>query len=146
MQSSVNSSEGKILEKELLFEGKETTSNVEIKEFSPKGARLNINLRGKISGKVEGFILSTHGILMKLDRTSEVEIKSIIFTNGEPIFAWGKDTGKVIDPTPIGKIEGNLTFQTPSQRLSYLNSTKGWTEAEYNIATGENTFKVYAVK
>jgi hypothetical protein len=83
---------------------------------------------------------------MKLDRTSEVEIKSIIFTNGEPIFAWGKDTGEVIDPTPIGQIEGSLTFQTPSPRLSYLNSTKGWTEAQYNIATGEYTFKVYTIK
>jgi hypothetical protein len=27
-----------------------------------------------------------------------------------------------------------------------LNSTKGWSEALYNIATGEYSFKVYAVK
>jgi hypothetical protein len=134
------------LEKELLFEGKENTTAVNIKEFSPEGAKLIINLKGKISGKVEGFILSTHSILMKPDRTSDVEIKSIIFSNGEAVFAWGKDTGKVVDPTPIGKIEGNLTFQTPSQRLAYLNTTKGWTEATYNIATGEYTFKVYTTK
>ena len=134
------------MEKELLFEGKETTSAVNIKEFSPKGAVLDISLGGKISGKVEGFILSTHSILMKPDRTSEVEIRSIIFSNGEAVFAMGEDTGKVVDPTPIGKIEGNLTFQTPSQRLAYLNKTKGWTEATYNIATGEYIFKVYATK
>jgi hypothetical protein len=83
---------------------------------------------------------------MKSDRTSDVEIKAIVFSNGEPIFVHGKDTGKIVDHTPIGKIEGNLTFQTPSQRLSYLNSTKGWSEATYNIATGEYTFKVYAIK
>jgi len=134
------------LEREILFEGKESTSSVKIKEFSPQGASLEISLKGKVTGKIEGFILSTHTILMKLDRTSEVEIKSIIFSNGEPIFISGKDTGKVIDPTPTGKIEGNLTFQTPSQRLSYLNGTKGWTEALYNIATGEYNFKVYTVK
>ena len=78
--------------------------------------------------------------------TNEVAIKSIIFNNGEPIFVWGKDNGKIVDPTPIGKIEGNLTFQTPSQRLAYLNTTKGWTEATYNVATGEYTFKVYTAK
>jgi hypothetical protein len=134
------------MEKELLFEGKENTTSVNIKEFSPKGASLDITLSGKISGKIEGIILSTHSILMKPDRTSDVEIRAIIFSGGEPIFVSGKDTGKVVDPTPIGKIEGNLTFQTPSQRLSYLNSTKSWSEATYNIATGEYTFKVFAVK
>jgi hypothetical protein len=134
------------MEKELLFEGTENTTSVNVKEFSPKGAILDINLRGKINGKVEGFILSTHNILMKPDRTSEVEIRAIIFSNGEAIFASGKDTGRVVDPTPIGQVEGNLTFQTPSQRLAYLNTTKGWTEATYNIANGEYTFKVYAVK
>ena len=134
------------MEKELLFEGEESTSSVKIKELNPQGASLEINLKGKVNGKIEGLILSTHTIFMKLDRTSEVEIKSIIFSNGEPIFISGKDAGKVIDPTPTGKIEGNLKFQTPSQRLSYLNNTKGYTEALYNIATGEYTFKVYAVK
>ena len=133
-------------ELELLFEGKENTSSFRIKEFSPEGAKIEINLRGKISGKIEGLILSTHEILMKPDRTSEVGIRSIIFSKGEPIFAWGKDRGKIVDPTPTGKIEGKLTFQTPSQRLAHLNTTKGWTEALYNIATGEYTFKVYTQK
>ena len=133
-------------ELELLFEGKENTSSVRIKEFSPEGAKIEINLRGKISGKVEGLILSTHEILMKPDRTSEVGIRSIIFSKGEPIFVWGKDTGKIVDPTPTGNIEGKLTFQTPSQRLAYLNTTKGYTEAVYNIQTGEYTFQVYLVK
>ena len=115
-------------------------------DFAPEGAHLEISLQGKVTGKAEGLILSTHSILMKPDRTSEVGIKSIIFSEGEPVFAWGKDTGKIVDPTPIGKIEGNLTFQTPSQRLAYLNTTKGWTEALYNITTGEYTFKVYTSK
>ena len=134
------------MEKELLFEGKENTSSVNIKEFTPIGVRLDITVAGKVSGKVAGQILSTHNILMKPGGTSELDLKSIIFSNGEPIFVLGKANGKIVDPTPIGKIEGNLTFQTPSQKLAYLNTTKGWSEALYNMATGEYTFKVYATK
>ena len=134
------------MEKELLFEGKENTSSVNIKEFTPAGVRLDITVAGKVTGKVTGQILSTHNILMKSGGISELELKSIIFSNGEPIFIIGKATGKLVDPTPIGQIEGNLTFQTPSQKLAYLNTTKGWSEALYNMATGEYTFKVYTAK
>ena len=134
------------MEKELLFEGKENTSSVNIREFSPEGARLDITVAGKVNGKVAGLILSTHNILMKPGGISELDLRSIIFSNGEPIFVLGKAIGKIVDPTPIGKIEGNLTFQTPSQKLAYLNTIKGWSEALYNMATGEYTFKVYASK
>jgi len=47
---------------------------------------------------------------MKSGGTSELDLKSIIFSNGEPIFILGKANGKIVDPTPIGKIEANLTF------------------------------------
>jgi hypothetical protein len=134
------------MEKELLFEGKENTSSVNIKEFSPKGAMLDITLSGKISGKVTGIIMTTHNMLMKPDGTGEADLRSIIFSNGEPIFIMGKANGKIIDPAPIEKLEENLTFQTPSQKLAYLNTAKGWADATYNIATGEYTFKVYTVK
>jgi hypothetical protein len=134
------------LEKELLFEGRENTTSVNIKEFSSEGARLNITVAGKVNGKVTGFILSTHSILMKPGGISELDLRSIIFSNGEPIFVFGKATGKIVDPTPIGKIDADLTFQTPSQRIAYLNTTKGRSEALYNLATGEYSFKVYVVK
>jgi hypothetical protein len=134
------------MEKELLFEGKESTTSVKILEFSPQGTKLEITVAGKTSGKLTGQIMSTHYILMKPGGTSDLDLKSIIFSGGDPIFVMGKANGKIVDPTPIGKIEGNLTFQTPSQRLSSLNTTKGWSEATYNMATGEYDFKVYAVK
>ncbi len=134
------------MEKELLFEGKENHSSVDIREFSPQGARLDITLAGKVNGKVTGLISTTHNALMKPDGTGEADLRSIIFSNGEPVFVWGKATGKAVDPTPIQRIEENLTFQTPSQRLAYLNTTKGWSEGLYNFATGEYHFKVYAVK
>jgi hypothetical protein len=134
------------MEKELLFEGKENISSVNIREFSPQGARLDITATGKVTGKVTGLIMTTHNALMKPDSTGEADVRSIIFSNGEPIFAFGKAMGKMVDPAPIQKIEENLTFQTPSQKLAYLNTTKGRSEGLYNIAKGEYSFKVYAVK
>ena len=134
------------MEKELLFEGKENTSSINIREFSAQGARLDVTLAGKVSGKVAGLILTTHNALMKPDGTVEADLRSIIFSNGEPVFVWGKATAKGVDPTPVLRIEENLTFQTPSQRLAYLNTTNGWAEGLDNFATGEYDFKVYAVK
>ena len=49
----------------------------------------------------------------------------------------------------IGKptaTEMQVTFMTASKKLAYLNTTKGWADASYNLATGEYSFKVYAVK
>ncbi len=52
----------------------------------------------------------------------------------------------MVDPAPIEKLEENVQFMTGSKNLAYLNTTKGWIDASYNIATGEYTFKVYAIK
>ncbi len=132
---------------ELLFEGKENTSSVNIREFSQQGARLDVTLAGKVSGKITGLKLTTHNALMKPDGTGEADVRGIIFTkDGEPVFVWGKATGKAVDPTPIQRIEENITFQTPSQKLAWLNTTKGWSEGLDNFATGEYNYKVYAVK
>ena len=134
------------MEKELLFEGKENASSINIREFSPQGAGFDITAAGKVSGKVTGVIMTTHNILMKPDGAGEADVRSIIFSNGEPIFVMGKAMGKMVDPTPIQKIEEDLTFQTPSKRLAYLNTTKGRSEGLFNIGKGEYNFKVYMVK
>jgi hypothetical protein len=134
------------MEKELLFEIKENTMAINLKEFSPEGAKLDIMVGGKISGKISGQILTTHNALMKPDGTGSADVKSMIFSDGESIMIMGKANGKMVDPTPIEKIEENLTFMTASKKLSYLNTTKGWADASYNLATGEYNAKVYAVK
>ncbi len=134
------------MDKELLFEGKENTQAVNLKEFSQEGAKLDIMVAGKISGKITGMIMTTHNALMKPDGTGSADVRSMIFSNGESIMVMGKATGKMVDPTPIEKIEENLTFMTMSKNLEYLNTTKGWADASYNLATGEYTFKVYALK
>ncbi len=135
-----------VLDKELLFEGKENVTSVNIKEFSPEGAKLDITAAGKVSGKVTGLIMTTHSALMKTDGTGSADVRSMIFSNGEGIMVMGKASGKMVDPAPIQKIEENLTFMTMSKNFAYLNSTKGWADASFNIATGEYSFKVYALK
>jgi len=134
------------MEKELLFEIKENTMAINIKEFSPEGVKLDIMVGGKISGKITGQIMTTHNALMKPDNTGNADVKSMIFSNGESIIVMGKANGKIVDPAPIEKIEENLTFMTASKKLAYLNTTKGWADAIYNLATGEYSAKVYAVK
>ncbi len=134
------------MEKELLFEGKEKTMAINLKEFTQEGAKLDIMVSGQVSGKVNGMIMTTHSSLMKPDGTGSADVKSMIFSGGEGIMIMGKANGKMIDPAPIEKIEENLTFMTTSQKFAYLNSTKGWADATFNLATGEYTFKVYAVK
>ncbi len=134
------------MERELLFEGKENITSTNIREFSPEGARFDITAAGKVSGKVSGLIMTTHNAVMKPDGAGEADVRSMIFSNGEPIMVMGKAMGKTVDPAPIQKIEENLAFQTPSKKLAYLNTTKGQSEGFFNIAKGEYTFKVYAVK
>ena len=131
---------------ELLFEGKENTSSVNIREFTPQGARLDFTLAGHLSGKIGGLIMSTHNALLKANGTAEADLRSVIFASGEPVFMWGKVSAKLVDPTPITQIEADVNFQTPSQKLGYLNTTKGWVEGRHNFATGEFKFKAYAVK
>lgn len=134
------------MEKELLFEIKENTQAINLKEFSPEGAKLDILVSGTVSGKVTGIIMTTHNALMKPDGTGNADVRSMIFSNGEAIMVMGKANGKMVDPAPIEKIEENLTFMNASTKLAYLNTTKGWADATYNLATGEYSAKVYAVK
>ena len=134
------------MDEELLFEGKEKTMAINLKEFSQEGAKLDIMVAGTVSGKLTGMIMTTHNALMKPDGTGSADVKSMIFSNGESIMVMGKANGRMVDPAPIEKIEENLTFMTMSKNLAYLNTTKGWADATFNMATGEYSFKVYAVK
>jgi hypothetical protein len=134
------------LEKELIFEAKENIMAINLKEFSPEGAKMDIMVSGKVSGKVNGMIMTTHNALMKPDGTGSADVRSMIFSNGEGIMVMGKANGKMVDPAPIEKIDEDLTFMTASKNFAYLNTTKGKGDATFNMATGEYTLKVYAVK
>jgi hypothetical protein len=83
---------------------------------------------------------------MKPDNKGSADVRSMIFSNGELIMVWGKAYGKMVDPSPIEKIGENLAYMTAFKQHAYLNITKGWADATYNLATGVNNFKVYALK
>ncbi len=134
------------MEKELLFEGIEKAMAINLKEFSAEGVKQDFMASGKISGKITGMIVTTHNVLMKADGTGSADVRSIIFSNGESIMVMGKAKGKIVDPTPLQSVEEDLTFMTSSKNLAYLNTTKGYGDGIINIATGEYTFKVYALK
>ncbi len=119
---------------------------INLKEFGPDGAKLDIMVSGKVSGKITGIIMTTHNSLMKPDGTGSADVRSMIFSNGQGIMVTGKANGKMVDPTPIEKIDEDLSFMTASKDFAYLNTTKGKGDASYNMATGEYTLKVYAVK
>jgi hypothetical protein len=42
------------MEKELFFEIKENTQAINLKEFAPEGAKLDIMVAGKVTGKIKG--------------------------------------------------------------------------------------------
>ena len=62
--------------------------------------------------------MTTHNILMKPDGTGEADLRSIIFSNGEPIFVMGKATGKVVDPAPIGETRRKPNIPNPLTKTS----------------------------
>lgn len=83
-------------------------------------------------------------VLIKPDGTSEWEAKGIETTrDGDMVFVTSKGTARTGDPGTVG-YEGNVSFQTPSQKLSWLNSTKGRVEGTYNNANGESIGRIYA--
>jgi hypothetical protein len=49
------------------------------------------------------------------------------------------------NPTVV-RFEGEVSFQTASKKLAWLNTTKGWVEGTNDMSTGEATGKVYAKK
>jgi hypothetical protein len=82
---------------------------------------------------------------MKPGGTSEVDLKSIIFSNGEPIFVWGKASGQVVDPTPIGKSMDPLRSRRPLK--NYDTSTQPRACQKLSATrNGRIQFKIYAVK
>ncbi len=132
---------------ELLFDVKEKVTSVTLREFTAQGARIDFNLEGQVSGRLNGLRMSTHNVLLKADGTAEGDSRTLLFTkDGEPVFLIGKVKARLIDPTPKTSVEEELSFQTPSQKLAWLNTTKGWSEGTHNFATGEFNAKVYTQK
>ncbi len=129
---------------ELLFELREKTTTVTIKDFTPAGVRSEYNLQGQVKGKYEAMHLETVTVLGKPDGTFEFEVKGMDATNdGDTILITSRGTGWQ-DTSKTAKFKSQDSYQTNSGKLAWLNSTKSLGEGTYNFVTGELEAKFYA--
>jgi len=99
-----------------------------------------------VKGKYNANHMETLNIAINPDGTSVGESKAIQLTrDGDTIFVSSKGRGRASGPTSV-IAEGESTFQTPSTKLSWLNSTKARFEATVDLMTGEIRTKYYTSK
>jgi hypothetical protein len=113
---------------ELIGELSAKTTSVAVKEFTPQGVRIEQDQQGMISGKYTAQHIETAHILLSQDGSGAADGLAMEFTpEGDFILVRGRARG-----TPIGggkfRIEAEVTYQTASQRLAWLNNTKARAE------------------
>jgi hypothetical protein len=122
--------------------GKSVTTT--IKEITPFGVRIAFNGTGQFTGKYTGPQMETVNISLNRDGTSQYESKAIQNTmEGDFIVVTSRGNGKSTGQTTVA-FEGEVAFMTQSEKLAWLNTTKGWIEGTMNNATGEYQTKTYA--
>ena len=120
---------------------KETTTT--IKEVTPSGVQLEVNLKGEVKGKFNAAHLETLSVLMKSDGTRKWEAKAIEVTaEGDHVIVMMEGTARQESPTGI-TFEGEASFQTTSKKLAWLNTTKGLIDGTNDMSTGKATGKIY---
>ena len=109
---------------ELIVELKSKNTTTTIKDITPVGVRLEFNSEGEVKGSFNAAHMETVSVLAKSDGTNEWEAKIIEMTkDGDMVIAMSKGTGRQESPT-VGRFEGDVTFQTSSKKLAWLNTTK----------------------
>lgn len=93
-------------------------------------------------GKYSATHLETFNVLLKPDGTREGETRGVEYTKDGTILFTSKLTGRMVDPVRR-VLESEVTFETTSKKLAWLNSTRGLGEIEINVATGIATGKTY---
>jgi hypothetical protein len=131
---------------ELIGEVRGKTVTTTINEISPLGVSITDNTTGQFTGKYNASHMQTVNVSMNRDGTSQYEAKAIQNTvEGDFVVITSKGTGKNTSPTTAA-FEGEAVFMTQSQKLAWLNTTKGWIEGTANNATGEFQATFYAQK
>ncbi|MGA2666328.1 MAG: hypothetical protein ABSF83_15440 [Nitrososphaerales archaeon] len=116
-----------------------------IKEITPFGIRIELNLEGQTSGELyTAQHMETVSLFQRTDGTFESEARAIESTkDGDVLVISYKGTGKQTGPTTMwGESEGFI--MTQSKKFADLNNA--WLKAEVNadIATGVVHVKYYA--
>jgi hypothetical protein len=130
---------------EVLYEIKEKTDAVIIKEFTADGAKMQYNSSGDMKGKYSGMHMETVDITQRADGTSEWQVRAIETTNdGDMLTISGMGAGRLIGDNK-GSFQGEVTFMTMAPKLSSINNTRGWVEGTIDFKKGETTLKVYSL-
>ena len=131
---------------ELIGELRGKTVTTTIKEITPFGVRIASNGTGQFTGKYTASQMDTVNVSLNRDGTSQYETKALQNTmEGDFVVVTSRGNGKSTGPTTVA-FEGEVAFMTQSQKLAWLNTTKGWIEGMSNNATGEYQAKIYAQK
>ena len=131
---------------DLIVELTEKATTTTVREFTPAGTRMEVNLQGWVNGRYKASHVETVSFLFKPDGTAEGDVRAIEYTeDGEPIFVTARLWGKQGTPTTFEN-EADVTFRTSSQKLSWLNSTKGHAKGTFDLATGEFKGKIVLMK
>ncbi|HEX9339883.1 MAG TPA: hypothetical protein VF992_01750 [Thermoplasmata archaeon] len=131
-------------EEEFLGELNERTTSVTIGEFTPDGVKISYNFQGTVKGQYEAAHMETVDAVFKPDGTYEFETRALDqIDDGDVVMIRANGTGRQLSPTSI-HAEGEVTYQTTSERLKWLNTAKGRFEGTYNTQTGEFAAKIFA--
>jgi hypothetical protein len=131
---------------ELLLELREKMTTLTVRDFTPAGARLEQNLQGEVTGRYNAKHSETNSLLVRPDGSFEYEGKGIETTSdGEIVLLTAKGSGG-LDAYPMVKFNGEGSCQTPSKKLSWLNTIKIRFEGTYNLDSAELTSRIYAKK
>ncbi len=129
---------------EFVYEIREKTTSVTVREFTPQGVRISFNLQGQVKGQYDAARMETVDALLKPDGTYDLELRIVDQTAaGEVILIPGTGTGTFTSPT-TARIGGTNTFRTASKTFAWLNTAKGRWEGTYHAPTGEVVVKCYA--
>jgi hypothetical protein len=83
-----------------------------IKELTPTGVRMEVNIEGEIKGKLNARSIDTTSLLFKTDGTYDYETKSVATTmDGDTVILWGSGTGRSTDPMKAS-FEGEVHYMT----------------------------------
>ncbi len=138
MQAQIEKTKGELIGE---FHNKMVTTT--IKELSPDGVRMEVNIEGEIKGKLNANSIDTTSLLFKTDGTYDYETKSVATTTeGDTVVLWGSGKGRSTGPM-TASFEGEVHYMTQSPRLAWLNDATARTEGTVDRISREIQGKAY---
>ena len=115
---------------------------------TPGGRRIDLHLAGDADpdGRVQGHLEGVDYLTVRADGVLQLNVHATLRTaDGDLVAVRGRG---MATPTPEGTMAGRLacTFQTASEKLSWLNTTLGVAATKANMRTGELRLAGYTLE